>query len=390
MSHQSAANFSQFIYFSNKTMGNNGRAVYIDPALLPRFLTFFNLSKGLDRPPETVSNFHNNLISLSSSAGNINSHSNSHNASEHRNIFLPFQVTYSVVQNRSSSNRGPGIYVTDIRRVSTGSDGKDISGPLPGFYTVEKNSQSRKWVAQDRQCTKMMTAVGAIGAVMNGINYSFEETVSTYGQKIEHLKGNVGDKFSLLYSPGYITDQCGAWESPEHKQVARGVLQENFVRTLLSTVDVNKSWASIQESGTRYKWYVFDDGAKFLEECIEKYNEISRRAYLYEHEFHFIDAKSNLGSLLTNLAHLGAELVHEEVRVEFSNHAAKVHQVFDMDTYAEGYCKFQGGLTFQRSDYEDQLKKHIESKYLRPNLSSIFMRLVGEILKDKLVDDFAH
>ncbi|MET0356825.1 MAG: hypothetical protein ABW044_08585 [Cellvibrio sp.] len=93
-------NYNKFIYFHPTTKGNPGRAVYIDPQLLTRFMELIDASTAIGQEVAR------GIIGLQSNAGGVTSDSNLSCAFQHRNTFKNVVVTYTVLQ---SGGRGAGF-----------------------------------------------------------------------------------------------------------------------------------------------------------------------------------------------------------------------------------------------------------------------------------------
>lgn len=114
--------YSKFMYYHPDTKGVSGRAVYIDPQLIVRFMEVIESqgAKGIEVARA--------IINLKSTAAGITSDSNKNNAAQHRQHVQNVVVTYTVLQN---GGRGAGVYITDLQHGFSSDQGR------PGLYKVK-------------------------------------------------------------------------------------------------------------------------------------------------------------------------------------------------------------------------------------------------------------
>lgn len=92
-------NYSSFLRFHPSANGTDGRPVYIDPALLTRFVELIDPSSHIGK--QVIQG----LIGLKNSAAGISSDSNQSNALQHRSTFQNIVATYTVLQHGGGEGR---------------------------------------------------------------------------------------------------------------------------------------------------------------------------------------------------------------------------------------------------------------------------------------------
>ena len=315
-------NFSEFIFFAPNTRGKDGRKVYIDPNLLLPFLDLIDINTNTG--VKIARSINGKLAEIKNQAGNIQAQTNVKKPGMHRSNLGPVQITYTIEQAKTANNRGDGVYVTDITSLDIGPTGKAYS-TRPGFYLVA-NTRGQWGTDASSQISKMTTLVGAIGAKMENNYFSAKVTAEEYGDYIHDAGANNEDKYSLLYTPSYILDSLGTWHTPEQKQLPSGTQQIKFAHILLESV---KQGGWDIQSREKHLWYVFDGGAKFLEEALIKYQGIAGGQSLEKHEFQLVNPKVNMGPLLKQLEKVKAKVAEKFYHLD--EIPAKAHQVLDVD-----------------------------------------------------------
>ena len=324
-------NLKQYKYFHPSTNGTEGRAVFIDPSLIGRFLDLIDISNAEGR------NTAAKLFQLRNSAGNGQAHSSVNKPAMHYNNFGTVQVQYTIIQGGSESDRGPGVYIHDIRSIDTNKKETDTK---PGFYLTEK--MGGRWELRE-PVNKMSTKVGVIGAKIKGETYDASYSANEYGSHLHDIGGNYDDQYSFFYSPGYITNALGQWRTPLQKNDASFSQQQqqfaNILQATLPWVDASQAHERPWENAPtpQYQWYVFDEGAKFLMEALKVFKQQiagSSVRTLREHQFHFVNPKRNLGDLLRELESIKAQVTQGAYEFE-DQLTAKLHQIMrTQDTVA--------------------------------------------------------
>lgn len=199
------ANYSKFVYFHPSTKGQVGRAVYIDPQLLVRFMELIDAA---DAKGQQVAR---GMIALQSTAAGTTSDSNKSCAFQHRQTIQNVVVTYSVLQN---GGRGAGVYITDLQHGYSSDEGR------PGLYKVTPNFEGReRWKANKEDGLSLSSLVGVLGALPpseEGI-VSPEATAGAFAEG-PLKRERVSSGFSLFYTPTYVIDQMGVWLTSDQKR----------------------------------------------------------------------------------------------------------------------------------------------------------------------------
>jgi len=98
---------------------------------------------------------------LKNQAGDINSNSNQLTPGLHRSNFGSVQVTYTIVQENDETNRGPGVYISNVSSIDIGPGGEQEK-VRAGLHLM-KGSQTR-WIIGE-PIDEIETYIGALLAV---------------------------------------------------------------------------------------------------------------------------------------------------------------------------------------------------------------------------------
>ena len=289
--------YTKFLKFHPDANGASGRTVYIDPALIPRFLELIDLSS--DAGVQVA----RGLVGLKNAAAGINSDTNNSNAFQHRTTVQNVVATYTVLQN---GGRGAGVYITHLQH----GFGRDAD--QPGLYKVEPRYQgdSRWTVTQDNSST-MPSLVGALGALAptedgksNAIDTA--DAFASGALAKERIMGANG--FSLFYTPTYVIDGMGVWLTSDQKQSCLSAnCAKKFAQLLANTE--NKPWGP--GASERYKWYIVGQGAKVFQQALQEYKRLSKHPLNRSHDFYFVDPQVPLGELQQELRNNGIDFYHD-------------------------------------------------------------------------------
>lgn len=315
--------YSQYIYFHPSTRGQEGRCVFIDRDLLGRFVDLVDTTRKQGQMLAME------LAALKSRAAGLDSASNISDGFSHRQTLGSVEVSYTVFQNASSKNRGPGVYITGFRRVNRGDAGGSHSA---GLYRVAF-SVKNGWSVSDSAVSSIDTAIGAIGAVFSEGGYRADSTAEAYG---DFFSANVPGKklnncFSLYYAPSYLVDSLGVWQTPEQKTNPQGAGPKHLAQLFKATLP----WSANPNPDIKYDWYVFGEGIKILSLALSEYRNIASGS-LNEHQFTFLDPKASLGSVYQKLADVGATVSRSGYRMSSKAYAAKIHQAIGFNELASG------------------------------------------------------
>ncbi|WP_444897252.1 hypothetical protein [Microbulbifer sp. SSSA005] len=322
--------YKNFIFFHPKTTGmQDGRAVFIDPNLLPRFIDLVDIDSAEGK--RTASK----LIELRGAAGGITADSNLKTAGVHREVMGVVEVLYEVVQQGGAENRGAGVYIKKIRRAN----GNSGSAALPaGFY--QSDYKRTEWALTPIMDEAIPTAVGAIGAVFDETAYDALSTAKEYGEYFQ-TSGKVSHKllnnsFSLYYAPSFVVDELGGWETKSQKLLGPNAGPGELARILNKA---ERSWDE-RDQTIKYHWYVFKEGAKILHRALKIFKQKAGGKKLQQHCFYFVNPRENLGLLMQEVEAIGAQTKKTSYEHEMVDDiASKVHQIKDSSCAVRGLQK---------------------------------------------------
>ena len=318
-------NYSTFILFHPSTNGTSGRKVYIDPALIPRFIELIDPNGNIGL--QVIQG----LIGLKNSAAGINSDSNQSNALQHRSTFQNIVVTYTILQQ---GGRGAGVYITALASAHA----SDTHSP--GFYKVlpdtGRGGDSRsKWTIEPDSSTTMSSVVGVLGAVApsdSGASSAIETANIFASDALSAERRQLGKGFSLFYTPNYVIDGMGIWLSSSQK-TSNGSAgsPRSFAQLLANTANKPASHGDPE----RYKWYIVGQGAKVFQQALQEYKRIGKTPLNSNHEFYFIDPQVPLGLLKDDLRSQGIDFYHDRNIIEDKmTLAGRINQFIDpTETY---------------------------------------------------------
>lgn len=314
-------NYSTFILFHSSTNGTNGRKVFIDPALIPRFIEL------IDPESHVGLQVIQGLIGLKNSAAGIGSDSNQSNAMQHRSTFQNVVATYTVLQQ---GGRGAGVYITGL----VSGYQKDLHSP--GLYKVKPSAErGTKWAVESDTSTVMPSVIGVLGAAApseSGIS-SATETAGVFADSVlSRERRQIGNGFSLFYTPNYVIDGMGVWLSSTQKtsNSAAGS-PRSFAQLLANTANKPAGYGDPE----RYKWYIVGQGAKVFQQALQEYKRISKTPLNRSHEFYFVDPQVPLGMLKDDLLSQGIHFYHDRNIIEDKmTLAGRINQFVDpTETY---------------------------------------------------------
>ncbi|WP_226647770.1 hypothetical protein [Microbulbifer variabilis] len=333
MANPHNTDYTHFIFFHEKTKGQNGKPVFIDPKLLPRFIDLIDLNS------EAGIKTANQMNLLKGPTAGITSDSNQSNGFEHREYIGTVQVTYIVYQESNSHNRGPGVYITELKRANGSSDGKSLPA---GFYQSEFEGEN--WKLNSIKDDIIPTAIGAIGAFFDGTKYDALSTAKEYGSYLKST-GNADQKqlnncFSLYYAPSYLVDELGVWKTSAQKLSGPDAGPRELARLLYKSLP----WDERDET-LKHHWYVFGEGAKMLHRTLKEFSQIAGGKRLQQHCFYFVNPRENIGLLVQEVEKVGAQTKKTSYRHSLDDIASKVHQVKDGNSATTGLQKIDASWT---------------------------------------------
>ena len=311
--------YAKFIYLHPTTKASSGRAVYIDPSLLSRFIELVDISSssGLE--------IARGLTALkNTAAGTATSDSNQSNAFQHRSTIGNVVAYYTILQ---SGARGAGVYITDLRfGFSSGTD-------KPGLYKAERNlGAGTRWVASKSENQELTSLIGALGGTPPDANGSSDvnHTADTLANGcLSRERRSLGQGFSLFYTPSYAIDGMGVWLTSQQKTTLNHVsnLPREFAQILANTEKKQQQNFVVKE---RFKWYIVGQGAKVFQEALREYKRVSRTPLNKSHDFYFVDPQIPISELQQDLRENGIDFNHDKnILSETMSTASKVNQLFD-------------------------------------------------------------
>ncbi|QFT55228.1 hypothetical protein [Microbulbifer sp. THAF38] len=333
MANPHNTDYTSFIFFHEKTKGQNGKPVFIDPKLLPRFIDLIDLNS------EAGIKTANQMNLLKGPAAGITSDSNQSNGFEHREYIGGVQVTYIVYQEGNSHNRGPGVYITELKRAN-GESGRES---LPaGFYL--SNFKNNEWRLSSIKDDNIPTVIGAIGAFFDGTKYDALSTANVYGDYLK-TTGNakpsqLNNSFFLHYAPSYLIDEFGVWKTGVQKLSGPDAGPQELARLLYKSLP----WDERDET-LKHHWYVFGEGAKMLHRTLKEFKQLAGGKKLLQHCFYFVNPRENLGLLMRDVEAVGAQTQKTSYRHSLDDIASKVHQVKDGNSAVIGLQKMDASWT---------------------------------------------
>lgn len=314
-------NYSTFILFHPSTNGTSGRKVYIDPALIPRFIEL------IDPNDHIGLQVIQGLIGLKNSAAGINSDSNQSNALQHRSTFQNVVVTYTILQQ---GGRGAGVYITAF---ASGYQ-KDLHSP--GLYKVKPSAErGAKWAVEPDSSSSMPSVIGVLGSAApseSGIVSATETADVFVDSALSRERRQISNGFSLFYTPHYVIDGMGVWLSSTQKiSNPSAGSPKSFAQLLANTANKPAGYGDPE----RYKWYIVGQGAKFFQQALQEYKRIGKTQLNRNHEFYFVDPQVPLGLLKDDLRSQGIDFYHDRNIIEDKmTLAGRINQFVDpTETY---------------------------------------------------------
>lgn len=305
-------NYSKFMYFHTSTKGNPGRAVYIDPQLLVRFMELIdtNVAKGQEVA--------RGIIGLQSNAATAASDSNLSNAFQHRYTVQNVVVTYTVLQN---GGRGAGVYITDLQHGYSSDKGR------PGLYKVEPAANENRWLAVPDDSRTMPSLIGVLAPTDEGIADPNKTARAFADRALVKESRKISNGFALFYTPTYAIDNTGTWITSAQKQTSGSVsLPKSFAQILANTENKATTSGDIE----KHKWYIVGQGAKIFQQALQEYKQLSRHQLRRSHEFYFIDPQIPLGLLQKDLRDNAIDFARDKNIIESSmSVTSQVHQLID-------------------------------------------------------------
>ncbi|WP_160152228.1 hypothetical protein [Microbulbifer sp. ALW1] len=310
--------FDQYLFFSDQTVGKDGRRVFINPDLLAPFLEF--VREDAFRGKQSLAN----MIGLKNSAAGLSSQSNQSNASQHRLDCGGVIVTYSVLQAGAPDSFGDGVYITHIQQALNVGEKH-----LPGLHNIQYRSGS--WAPFETTDKKIQHTVATVGADYDPESQKYDLTNTAENMAdflAKNIKGSdLGSEFSLYFCPTDIIDDLGTWRLPEQKVKPGKAGPEDLAEILIETQ--KQYWTDTDQ---KHLWYVFEHGAKLLDSALKIVKDRGVTS-LSHHEFSFVNPRSNIGLMLTDIEKLRATF---SKTLSLNGYGSKYHQATNIEASIAG------------------------------------------------------
>lgn len=269
---------SQFVLLSNKTDGRNGKRIFIDSHLAPKFALLVE--------KEQENHIMEQLFQLRAVAGAGQAYSNMANAFEHMHVFQHLKVSYKIIQFSGGRDEA-GVYITDL-------DLCDFEkGNMLGLFQVA--CTDNQWYLIEKPKKRISTKNVAI----NGLSENAcQAATKIMPELIESAYGNregIGvirnEGYSLFYNPQSTISGGKTWKTPEQK-----LLNQNHVAALLGNYLLNTPKSS---EGRKTQWTIHGNGAVVFGKAIKRLAGKD----LSQHEVIFLSPpdEANMSTILADM-----------------------------------------------------------------------------------------
>ena len=234
-----------FLLFDQDTDGRNGRRILIDAQLANKFTALVNHdSKG----QLVISG----IKQLRAKGGGINSNSCTSKPLRHMDVIGHVLVTYEIHQSSPDDPYG-GIRIINIEMADFGRSRE------PGFYQIQKNSETNNWESKN---TKPNKFIKAQKAAINGRIQDFESAVEDLiPPMVEKAYGNAEtDGFDFFYQPQSLVRRGLGWRTPAQKRINGQVAIHSLAKGLLEA----------QKKKQTVQWVIHGDGASLFAQALEQ------------------------------------------------------------------------------------------------------------------------
>lgn len=298
-----------YIPFNRNTRGTSGRAVYINPALLPRYIELIN-SKATNQMRLDAA-----IQGLRALAGGFTSDSNNNNAFCHRTQVDGVEISYSILQDLGPSQK-TGVYVTDLK-VKASARNFDAAG----LYQAELKSGA--WVPRKSPIDATVYENGAISA---GISSKYGEAnkssaANSAGRMLFKKLGRALN-YDLFFIPASQVDHQGTWVSPGQKLNTNRVNAKKLAEVLRSK----------ERSGNNSKifWHASDHGAQILLDALQLLPAMGVNK-LEKQEFALSNPFASVPALARALKNVGIDFNERMVDWRSSSEASLAHQQYSRE-----------------------------------------------------------
>lgn len=299
-----------YIPFNRNTRGTSGRAVYINPALLPRYIELIN-SKATNQMRLDAA-----IQGLRALAGGFTSDSNNNNAFCHRTQVDGVEIFYSILQDLGPTNKS-GIYVTDLRV-------KALNGSphSAGLHLAQLRQGS--WTPNPVENNTPTTYFGAItgGVDSKSGDASIMSTCNSTGKRMFKKLGCRPVDYDLFFTPSSQVTTEGTWTTATQKRLPTGYLPRKLADAMIKVEKKNHVGM--------IKWDVSDQGAQILLQALKLLPTLGMTK-LERQSFEVSNPYAPIGSLKLALKSVGYELTPEMVNLQSQSRGSIAHQTHTMD-----------------------------------------------------------
>ena len=180
---------THFVPFNKHSNKGCGRNVYIDAALIPRYIEL-TTSKAV-----TPMRLSHAIQALRALAGGFSSASNLHNAFSHRSAVDGVEIAYTLLQG--GKDREGGVYVTDFRLKA---NAKNVGEA--GLHNVMQ--KGRSWFLHKSKDMLLSTHYGVISSgSAKSIGEADVEQAANEGGRYLDRNSNYNGDYDLFFTPGW-------------------------------------------------------------------------------------------------------------------------------------------------------------------------------------------
>ena len=284
-------NYKSYIYFSKYSLENNGRKIFINPALLLKF------AECAEPHTDEGTLIAKNMASqLRSDSDGLRAAKDVRNPKGH---FMDFghvtsqrlRVYYEIFQDDAGgTNRGPGLYIYDLKKIN-----KHDANNKPGLHDVIFSQGVNNWVTKEKTNITLDQKKIVIGAFREDGEYKINQTVDI----VDKVMPTERDTYNLYYSPDYLIDNNSQWETPENRVKTSAGKEE-----LAGLYKRSIFWDTKQHNA--HTTHVFGEGAKLFLETLEILKKDG--AQLKGHTFKFYSPSASFAKLKQAVESSGGRL----------------------------------------------------------------------------------
>lgn len=271
---------TRFIPFSAATLGDRGRAIYIDAKLLPQFVL------AVDVRSYQGQNIVRGIEQLRATAADLKSHQNMAHAAMHMSTLGDLEIYYAIQQH--SGERGSGIYITNIKNNTQ-------HGELPGQYLVADGRPQPSAEAFKNQPHGSIICAAHLAAAA--------EKSAKYARGVD-LQSD--EPMALFFIPQPLSNTEGQWLTPLQKNTCTRALTAQITQAL------QQAQQAARKRGEQHlqRLYIHNNADQWLGQALSQLN-----GSLSNLSFEFIDPSPRASDTLVRLTARGAKLGQNAIRV---------------------------------------------------------------------------